>query len=290
MKPSKILTLIEDRVGIADRPREVKRLITECIISDVPALTKDAAAELAEKHSHTVIQEVYKKISSETDSYFGYAYHITIIEAASGFYISGSCCDKSSDTLQVREDKRNRARRFLYEVLISGLTPRQFEAFCGKFISLLGVKDPIVTPSSNDQGLDFIGKWTIGEILNKSSLPIAAERQLNIWLAGQAKAYKKTKLNTSEIRELVGSIELARSKAYSSVDHAYNSLNIRACDPVFYLFMTTGDTTKGVRTLLEKSGVIFFDAQLLGLFLADRLGQIFPNGPNQTEFENWLCP
>lgn len=79
------------------------------------------------------------------------------------------------------------------------------------------------------------------------------DRRLNIWLIGQAKRYKSVQVATPDIRELVGSIELARSHVFAGRQELIG-LNIAPCDPIFYLFFTTGSIGRDGWQLLGEAG------------------------------------
>jgi hypothetical protein len=59
-------------------------------------------------------------------------------------------------------------------------------------------------------------------------------------MVGQAKHYQAMQSGTPDIRAVVGSIDLARGKAFGSASDKYPDLYIRVYDPVFYLFFRPG--------------------------------------------------
>lgn len=94
-------------------------------------------------------------------------------------------------------------------------------------------------------------------------------RQLSAWMIGQAKHYSTGDVSTFEIRDLVGAIELAKGQAFGAAGEKYADLDLRVCDPVFYLFFTTGRITLNSWRLLAKSGVAGMDGSMVASFLAD---------------------
>jgi restriction endonuclease Mrr len=88
-------------------------------------------------------------------------------------------------------------------------------------------------------------------------------------MVGQAKHYPTGQVATPEIRELVGSVELARAGAWSRVSSPYLDMKLRLCDPVFFLFFTTGTISASGWRLLGASGVVGMDGEMLAAFLAD---------------------
>ena len=92
---------------------------------------------------------------------------------------------------------------------------------------------------------------------------------MKVWLVGQAKHYDASQVSTKDIRELVGSVSLARTKTYAGSKDPLARLQMRSCDPVVYLFFTTGRISRDARDLLQKAGVVGMDGGQLAIFLAD---------------------
>ncbi|WP_209076893.1 restriction endonuclease [Shimia sp. R9_3] len=186
-------------------------------------------------------------------------------------YVQGACFVEGGDTEAVRAEKAARAKQERYLEFYEQLNPVRFERLCGKVLGLLAVEEPHVTRASADQGVDFFGRLPFGTLLTPRHIPAGAEKQLSAWLVGQAKHYVRTSVSTKDIRELVGSVLLARSKTYAGHADPLAELDIRVCDPVVYFFVTTGRFTRDSRDLLRKSGVVAMDGLQLSVFLADNL-------------------
>lgn len=92
---------------------------------------------------------------------------------------------------------------------------------------------------------------------------------LDVWMVGQAKHYQKTQVSTPDLRELVGSVQLARAKAFADGGAALQGLDLKVCDPVFYLFFTTGTISRDGYKLLDASGMISMNGAQIAAFLAD---------------------
>jgi hypothetical protein len=131
------------------------------------------------------------------------------------------------------------------------------------------VDEPFVTQASGDQGVDFFGKVNFGRFVRGTSELGPITPDLSIWIVGQAKRVKTTKITTAVIRELVGSVELAKSKISADGGRALTDLTVRVCEPIFYFVVTSGVFTAGSQTLMEEAGVIGFDGDRLAAFLAD---------------------
>ncbi len=185
-------------------------------------------------------------------------------------YVQGSCFVEPHDPLNVQGAKRNRARLQAYSDAISVLTPTDFEKLCGKTITLLGVPEPRITRRSADEGIDFYGKIDAVSMFYPQDLYPTIQRQLSLWIVGQAKHFGEILSGTAEIRELVGSLHLARAKSFGSPTPALPDLALRPADPVFLVFITSGFISKNAWSLLKSSGVVAMDGDMLAAFLADR--------------------
>ncbi|WP_171210285.1 MULTISPECIES: restriction endonuclease [unclassified Ruegeria] len=112
------------------------------------------------------------------------------------------------------------------------INPNDFEWLCGRTLSLFQVEEEFVTRSSADQGIDFLGRVPVGEILKPAVIDPGPEQHFKVWLVGQAKHYQATQVSTKDIRELVGSVALAKSKVFAGKTDPLSNLQMRVCDPV----------------------------------------------------------
>jgi hypothetical protein len=192
------------------------------------------------------------------------------------------------DSEQVQEAKRHRSAFPKYLVAIQNVSAGDFEAMCRGMLAALGVEEPVVTPHSADEGIDFYGRLSLqGNLEHVAALP-GIYRRLRVWMVGQAKHYRAMQSGTPDIRAIVGAVDLVRGKAYGSSTDKYPDLDIRVCDPVFYLFFTTGSISSDGWRLLEQSGVVGMDGQMVAAFLADHgIGRV-ANDLNAAEFERWI--
>jgi hypothetical protein len=165
--------------------------------------------------------------------------------------------------------KLRRLDRDQYAAFLANLTWREFEASCRGILRLLGSTAPVLTKESGDQGIDFYGEVSLeGRLENASELP-GIDSRLSVWMVGQAKHYPRGKVSTPELRELVGSVQLARSGASADGGVALAGFRPRVCDPIVYLFFTTGQISRDGRRLLDESGVVGMDGEQLAIFLSD---------------------
>lgn len=188
---------------------------------------------------------------------------------ASDSHIQGSCYALPDDPESIRADKKRRANALPMLEAVENLSHRDFEFLCGLVLAQFGVAEPNVSVGSGDQGVDFYGKAPFGKLIAKSTLPGSVEDPIDVWIIGQAKRYLETKVTTAHLRELVGSVELSRTKIHSAKEDPLKNLKVRLCDPVFYMMITSGRFTSGSRTLIERSGMIAMDGIQLCQFLAD---------------------
>jgi hypothetical protein len=173
--------------------------------------------------------------------------------------------------------------------LLQELTPVEFEKMCGKLIGLLGVQNPTVTRSSADEGIDFFGILSMKSMFYPQDVFPTLQTQLSIWIVGQAKRYQQIQAGTAEVRSLVGSVALGRAAAFGSLQSPFADLRIRPADPVFVILATTGSFSSNAWRLLQRSGVIGFDGEMMAAFLADRsIGIKIGVGLDESTFKQWL--
>lgn len=203
-------------------------------------------------------------------------------------YVQGYCYSEPSDTADVVQSKQNRANTIEIYEHCQGIKDRDFELLSGKILDLLKVEKSVVSQRSSDQGVDFFGRMHLGEMLKSGFLHIGAEKNLYVWLVGQAKHYPDSRVSTNEIRELVGSVELAKSKVFAGRQDPLEELHARFCDPVIYLFFTTGRFTRDSKELMARAGIISFTGLQIAQFLADRgvglTGGLF----DSVSFNRWV--
>jgi hypothetical protein len=267
-------------------PRPATTILVEICLAKGWHATTDEAREAAEGWEHRFLTRL-RTILSECNRLGRFCLHD--FNSSSDYMVQGCAfIEAGVDTPQVQEAKRRRSAFGAYVAAVAGVTPDDFEAMCRGILAELGVEDPVVTPHSADEGIDFYGRLKLeGNLKRVTALP-GIYRRLGVWMVGQAKHYQAIQSGTPDIRAVVGSIDLARGKAFGSANDKYPDLDIRVCDPVFYLFFTTGDISTDGWQLLDQSGVIGMDGQMVAAFLADHAvgqsgGRFDPHA-----FEAWL--
>ena len=275
---------LEKHVAVEDKPRKLIDIL-RTMIEVERGLDTLEAADLADVWYSRFESRVQLQLTAAEDdgSFLTYTFN-----SASREYVQGACFIEGTDTDKARIEKRARAKQESYLSYYKNLSPTRFECLCGKVIELLRVEAPHVTKSSSDQGVDFFGRLPFGTLLNPRDIPAGAERQLSVWLVGQAKHYEKTAVSTRDIRELVGSVILAQSKTFAGKKDPLERLELRVCDPVVYFFITTGRFTRDSKELLNRSGVVAMDGVQLSVFLADNLAGHDGDELSIETIERWL--
>lgn len=283
--PAAAAKIICDTCSLNAGPTRVSDLLVEIIIAQSWQADLSVAAEFAERWKSTVLTRLRAELTELAKSGRPAKFSFN---SSSDDIIQGACFIEPLDSMQLIESKRRRLNYYDYHSNLVKLTPNQFECLCGKIIELLGVKEPIVTRASADEGIDFYGKLELGGFLYPNDLSPTIQKQMDIWLVGQAKHYQATQSGTPELRELVGAIELGRAKVFGSKISPLLEMEIRVVDPVFAIFITTGTISANGWTLLKRSGVVGFDGEMVAAFLADRgagmSGAVFC----EKDFFDWI--
>lgn len=208
--------------------------------------------------------------------------------SSSNYYIQGCAFVEPKDSTAIKAAKLRRSRFKEYAISLKKLTPSQFEALCVGLLSILGVQRPVKTQHSVDEGIDFYGQIKFESIFFPADYFPNVQKQITAWMIGQAKHYQEGKVSTFEIRDLVGAIELAKGHAYSALKEKYEDLKVKVCEPVFYLFFTTGRMSSNSWHLLERSGVIGMDGEMIAGFLAEREIGFESDNFNEEKFLFWV--
>lgn len=269
MQPGPALAseILPSILAIDAAPRDVGVLVEQVILQEGWAASPADAQELAERWRVRILVRLRTQLSEL--NVLG-RFCIFDFNSSSNEMIQGACfVEPGVDAPEVVAAKRARSRMGHYAAALAALAPTGFEALCRGVLSLLGVNAPALTPSTSDEGIDFYGRVNVGGYLMPRLIMPGVSLMLNVWLVGQAKHYVSGQVATPLVRELVGAVRLAQAGAFSRVTSAYPDLQIRLCDPVFYLFFTTGTISTPSWRLLQASGVVGLDGEMLAAFLAD---------------------
>ncbi len=283
--PVEAVKMLTDFVPIQMPPRLLNEVLEEIIVREVWHEAGETPAELAERWLSKFKARIKTTINEVKKNTQLLQYELSL---ANDDYIQGACYIIPSDDDVIVSAKERRANTFAYISEFKSLNPNQFEILSGRTLSLFNVEEEFVTRASADQGIDFFGRVPFGELIKPSAIAPGAEKQLKIWLVGESKHYQATQVSTKDIRELVGSVSLAKSKVYAGAKDPLSDLQMRTCDPVFFLFFTTGDISRDAMDLLRKSGVVAMNGEQLAMFLADHGVGLVNNRFDGPTFRAWL--
>ncbi|WP_196943069.1 restriction endonuclease [Streptomyces sclerotialus] len=184
-------------------------------------------------------------------------------------YVQGACfVEIGVDDEDAAEQKRRRSAAHRMSSAIGRLEPAEFEKLCVIALESMGAYDIKLTPYRADQGIDFYGRLRLGSALADIAGYPPVLSKFCVWVVGQAKHFEATQVATFDLRELVGSIQLARSGEYGFSGDRYPDMKIRSCDPVFTIFMTSGTISRDAWSLCRNSGVIAIDGDSFSHILA----------------------
>ncbi len=150
-----------------------------------------------------------------------------------------------------------------FQDALNDLTDSEFELLSARILKILGCNEVWVTPQSHDQGLDSFGY----SAAFKSVIPPEIHSQCRIVYLAQAKHYKKNLIGSRDIRELIGSAELAMFRIFSTVDEKYEDLNIKPYGPCILVLITTEEIPRTVKLIGRNAGIVVLSAQDLAILL-----------------------
>lgn len=156
------------------------------------------------------------------------------------------------------------------------LTDTEFERLSGRILHFAGCRNAWVTPKSHDQGLDAFGCYYLFDIPKISS----ASNIFQSWIFIQAKHYNKEMVCTSDVREFVGSVELAKSRTFALKGEKYRELDLRPCTPIAYILVTSGEIKRTTHLLADKAGILILSASDLCVIFSREWG---PNQPSTID-------
>jgi hypothetical protein len=146
------------------------------------------------------------------------------------------------------------------------LTDTEFERLSGRILSFAGCANAWVTPKSHDQGLDAFGYHHLFDLPKISSL----SNIFQSWIIIQAKHYNKEMVCTADVREFVGSVQLAKYRKFAVKGVKYPQLDLRPCTPIAYVLVTSGEVKRTTHLLAERAGVLLISASdLCAIFLTE---------------------
>jgi hypothetical protein len=283
--PSILSQIILSENKLDSKPALITDIATNLILELGWEKNKELARECAEKWEPTLKSKLKIEINRLLE--MGRPPRITF-NSSSEYMIQGACFIEPIDQMETKDSKNRRLQSDLYYDVFEELNPTQFEKLCGGLIGLIGVDKPYVTKSTSDDGIDFYGSISLGSIFFPKDLTPTIQKQLTIWIIGQAKHYKISQLGTQEIRDLAGSVLLGRSQAFGSSESPFPHLKTRVGDPIFSILITTGTLSANAWRLLQRSGIIGMDGEMVAAFLADRSAGQDDGNFKKENFMRWI--
>ena len=283
--PAAAVSVLENYVDIDSPPMSAAALLRTIIIGEGWAEGEEAS-EQAERWSKNFLERsrTFLNRAVEDGAYQHYGFN-----SGNEDYLQGSCFCEPGDNADVVKAKRRRANTLKLYHAVSERTADDLELLCIKLLHLLGVSKPHGTPRSGDGGVDFYGYSHFGFVLKPEILPAGAEKHMRVWFVGQAKHYDASQVSTKDIREIVGSVSLARAKLFAGEKDPMKRFSARLCEPVFSMFVTTGRFSRDSKDLMKKSGIIPMDGPQLGQFLADNGIGLNEDVFEQEAFDSWIA-
>lgn len=282
--PANLVAHLLGHYPLCREPRRLVDVIASIIVEHRWISHPNFALEKAEKWEDPVRQRLRKALNELKEN--GRPTRVEFNSSDSSF-IQGACFAEPNDASAVVEQKLRRRRNDFYVALIRDLSPEEFELLCRRLLSFLGVRAPHLTRRTADEGIDFYGRLEGKSVFFPWDLQPTIQRQLSIWIVGQAKHFVRGQAGTREVRELVGAVALGRAGVHSTKDSPFSDLRIRPHDPVFAMLVTGGTLSARAWTVLRRSGVVGVDAELLAAFLADREAAI-GRFSDLDQFRSWL--
>ena len=131
------------------------------------------------------------------------------------------------------EKKKAEQERLIYITSVTdilNISPDEFERLCSEVMKGIGCNDVLVTPHSNDEGIDVFGK------MNGKSI------------VAQCKRYLQNPVGTPDIQRFIGAMHIA--------------------DADKGIFFTTASFSEGAKAMARKSGITMFDRTAFSNYLS----------------------
>jgi hypothetical protein len=266
MTPKALVNAIEKLLGVIGQPKQLRDVIEQILLSlgSDPARAAEES-EAAWKHASKEIRRRMDVAEANGEVC------IVHVRGDRGEVVFGSSFIFGDDAEQIRSAKENRV--FVSGILnaIRSIEYSQFEVFGRCVLKELGCSPAKITPHAGDQGIDFYGQLSLGNLLGADTAILKLMHETKVILVGQAKHYPNSSIGPGTVRELVGALSLARTYTFSKdgID-LLSEVQLRPFSPVLALLFSTGDFTSGARHLAKRAGLIIFSGHQLAVFLADR--------------------
>ena len=289
MKPTSIADRLERVVGIDGSPRRLRSAIEWELIHHfgLPPIRASERAEAAEPAVARIISR--RAAQCEQNGTSPVLYMLGVYSDV----VAGFCYVLPFDASYVSAIKLQRVHADAIHDAMRGLSFADFERFGARVLTEMGAKYSFVTPQGGDQGIDFYGSFSVGQLHNVPSPFLKLAQDVVISFAGQAKHYPNRSVGPDVVRELIGAVSLARTKTFSRPGlDLFRDLDLKPFSPLVTLLFTTGGITTGAAELADSAGIIARSGEQLAVFLADRGVGVVHTAQcsifSPQAFRNWL--
>lgn len=213
-----------------------------CLLEDlvfevlVRTYQRDVARKATDRHLSQIRDALIEEFNERFDKDYSIRYKLI---DADGTKIAGI-----SDLGKVE--------RLAFQDALNALTHSQFEGLSALVLESAGCSYVRRTPESHDQGIDAFGYFEYYRRRQGKWLGLTPRL---VFLA-QAKHYSECKVGTKDIRDFVGSFDLALHKIYSTIDIRYSDLELLPFGPVALIFITSEEVPSTVKRLAGRAGVV----------------------------------
>lgn len=224
-------------------------------------------------------QQVYDK--TDTNEVSKLAENISVFFEQVKESYGVSLLNLDTETYIYHIDKRYKDDLVNITKVIEMISAEDFEKLCALFLKeIIKCEAVNATQRSHDQGIDFVGYKRYVKCLTTDE-----QNDNLLYVIGQAKHYQNQCVETSEIRELAGSIYLLRSNDFSKKKNSadekaiYGNLVIDAFTPIVPYFITSNYFSSYAYVLCKNAAIIAIDrlSLVLNLVFSDMFDEMSPS-------------
>lgn len=265
MRNAQIVDALEDLIGIDGGARNIIEAVSEVLCAN--GYDEIDALAVASSRKPKVVSIIdLRQAEAEKEGLIHKLEICGIFRSEVGG--AGKLHPDDDHKIQLAKRGRRQSAAILNE--IRALSPDDFELFGAALVKSLGASISAKTRQTGDQGIDFFGIARLGDLLDHPKKIFRLAHDMQIDFIGQAKHYPTRTIQSSTVRELVGSLELARSRHFSSEKfRLIEDMSLRSFSPVFAILITTGQVSSGARNVADKSGIIIRSGEQIAAYLAD---------------------
>lgn len=265
MTPKQITDALELSIGPSGSVRQLRDEIENVLLTKF-SQPPTTAAELSEKLKSKIVVEITERAEAAIESGSFSTLDLRNNETA----VHGTLHLFPGEDASVTSAKRNRQQAHRLLRAIKALDFSDFEKLGGAVLRELGCTTPRVTRHSSDQGIDFYGEVSIGEVLKQHAHLFYLMHATRTVIVGQAKHYPTRTIGPSVVRELVGALSLARTSSFSKPEiDLFDKMELKPFSPALAMLFTTGEFTRGACQLAKEAGILLYSGWQISVFLAD---------------------